>query len=276
MTARDGIVLGMPDDEYHSGPELSSTGAKLLLKAPATFRHYIENERAPKTVFDVGHAAHAKVLGVGAGVVEYPAEHLTPSGNVSTKAATLEWAATQRALGLTPISPDEAGRVHAMSEAILAHPAAKALLEQEGDPEVSLFATDPETGVRLRARYDYRAAIAADLKTTAGSASPTEFARSVFRLGYDVQDSHYRYTDQLICGADRPMVFIVVEKDAPHLVGVHQLDRDFIEMGAAKAARARHLFAQASTTGVWGGYPTEITLTTPPMYAIYDYQDNYS
>jgi hypothetical protein len=163
-----------------------------------------------------------------------------------------------------------------MTEAVLAHPTARALFEQDGMAEASVFATDPDTGVNLRARFDYLASICVDLKTTAKEASAAGFARSVANFGYDVQRGHYLPTLELATDEVREMVFVVVETEAPHLVAVHQLDRDFADMGLKKARRARELFAECTASGVWPGYPSDVQLVIPPMYAVYDFQDNYS
>src|SRR5690606_37760265 len=88
---KPGLIHNMPDATYHSDPvpagSLSSTGARLLLDSPARYHHELNN-RQGRRAFDVGHVIHTKILGTGAPIVTYPDEHLTPSGNPSTKAAT--------------------------------------------------------------------------------------------------------------------------------------------------------------------------------------------
>ena len=166
------IVADMDDATYHARPELSSTGVRRLLDSPARFQ-WDMTHRTESVAFDVGHATHSRILGVGSPVVDIPDEHLTPSGNVSTKAAAKEWLAEQRAAGLVPIGAADRALIDGMAEAVLAHPAARDLLEGPGNPEVSAFATDPETGVDLRARFDRLCEdVAIDVKTTAGSALP--------------------------------------------------------------------------------------------------------
>lgn len=283
VLARDGLVIGMPEEEYHVGPELSSTGAKLILDSPARFRYVMDHGRAAKKEFDVGSAAHSKVLGVGAEIVVIPADKLATNGAASTAAAK-EFIAEARAAGQIPLKQEVADLVNNMAEAVLNHPMARALLEQVGSPEASVFTTDPATGVRMRGRFDFlpqprpdRGRICLDLKSIGTSASPSGFSVQAARMGYDVQQGHYLDILDLITGeADASMVFVVVETAAPHLVGVHQLDRDFADMGHAKARRARELFARATETGEWPGYSDEITLAPPPMWALYEYQDNFS
>jgi hypothetical protein len=269
-----GIVADLPEEAYFASPALSSTGARLILDSPARF-HYRQTHPEPITrAFDVGSAVHAKVLGVGAAIAVIPDEILASNGAASTASAKA-FIEDARAAGLTPVKAAVAEEIDAMSEAALTHPTARALFEQPGIPEASLFATDPETGVEIRARFDFWAPISVDLKTTATLASKSGFEKAVANHGYDVQQEHYGDTEKLITGERRPFVFVVVEKTPPYLVGVHQLDREFVEIGRKKAARARRIFAECTASGVWPGYPPEVQLLSPPLYHVYDFQENH-
>lgn len=273
--ALTGIVYGLPEEQYHSHPALSSTGARQLLDSPARF-HYAQSHPEPqKDAFDLGSALHLKVLGTGSKVITYPPEHLTPSGNASTKAATVEWVTEQRANGLIVISAAQARHVNGMTEALLAHPEARALLEQDGnDREVSMFVTDPETGVAMRARFDLYANIAGDVKT-ARDASPKGFVRAVCQHGYEVQRGWYGDVDELITGERRRFRFMVVETLPPYLVGVYQLDYTFEDMGKVKALAARNIYRQCVDLNTWPGYAAGVQELQPPQYAIYDYMDEF-
>ncbi|MFC5930871.1 PD-(D/E)XK nuclease-like domain-containing protein [Cryobacterium melibiosiphilum] len=272
----------MPETPYHAHPALSSTQARLLLDSPARFHYSKTHPQGHKDAFDLGTAVHTKVLGVGSQAIAYPDEHLTPSGMVSSKAATIEWVAEQRANGLIVLSADKLAEVNAMSEAVLAHPTAKILFEQDGNSEASIFATDPETGVELRARFDFlpnlanNHPIAVDLKTTGKSASREGFEKSVASFGYDVQQGHYLPTLELVVGRELPMVFVVVETAAPHLVAVHQLDQLWHEMGMTKARKAREIFAECTANNEWPGYPTGVELISPPTWAVYQHEEKYA
>ncbi len=276
------IIHGMSDEYYHSRPALSSTGARLLLPeykgSPRKFQHALTHRRVSRA-FDVGHAAHAKVLGVGAGVVCYPAEHLTASGNVSTKQATVAWESEQRAAGFTPISPDEASRVDAMAEAVLAHEGARPLLEVAVHREVSVFAE--VDGVPVRARFDAlsdetrHGVFGVDLKTTE-DATKAGFERSVAKWGYDVQAAHYE--DVYAASEGRPIdrfVFIAVEKSPPHEVGVFELPDVWLEMGRVKAAEARRIYRECVESGRWPGYTTELQVLDPPTWLVFEHETKY-
>lgn len=271
-----GLVYDMDDRTYHARTELSSTGVRKILDSPARF-HYDQTHRRESRAFDVGHAVHAKILGTGLTVVAYPDEHLTPSGNPSTKAATKAWEAEQRAAGFAPIAPTDLALVDAMAEAVLTHTGARKILERPGQAEVSAFATDPDTGVPCRARFDRLSdGLIVDVKTTAGSASEAGFGRDAAKHGYPIQEAHYADVLAWICGMnDRvPMAFVVVEKRPPHLVAVHYSDEVTRVIARDLAAQARRTYADCAASGVWPGYGDEPLTTRMPGWWLYQTEDD--
>ena len=277
MSELSGIVLGLDEQLYHSHDSLSSTGARKLLESPARFHYAQQHPQAPKAAFDLGTATHSKVLGTGSAAIAYPDEHLTPSGGVSTKAATVAWAAEQRDNGLTPISPADMAAVDAMAESVLAHPIARRLFAQEGDAEASVFATDTNTGVDMRARFDFLPNFTqhdpwtVDLKTTAKSAAPDQFAKTAGNFGYFIQQEWYLHAYGLATGDYRArMKFVVVETFAPYLVGVYDLAEEYAEIGRAKVRKALATYAACKAADKWPGYPLVADPLQPPNYLIYE------
>ena len=275
-------IHDMPEAEYHAHPALSSSGARLLLPeykgSPKKFQWEKTHKKTSRT-FDVGTAAHAKVLGVGAGIVVYPTEHLTPSGNVSTSKATVAWETERRATGLIPVSPDELSRVSRMTEAVLAHPEARLYLEVAVNREVSIFAD--VDGVPCRARLDAvsdetrNGVYGVDLKTTE-DATKTGLERTVKSWGYDVQETFYE--DVYEASEGRPIdlfKFIAVEKSAPHEVTVFALPTLWTSMGRTKAKEARRIFRECTESGVWPGYGMEGLVLDPPAWAVIEHEMRY-
>lgn len=261
------IDYSMPEAEYHARPELSSTGARRILDSPARFRYYEDNPQPHKAVFDLGTAAHTKILGVGASIIECPAEHLTASGNVSTSKATVAWEQEQRAGGLIPITSKDALRVDRMAEAVLAEPEARQILERITGREVTII--QEVDGVPVRARFDiYGDGEAADLKT--GRDASPRFNKSVASFGYHLQrrwydDAYYAETGERL----RSFPLIVVESAEPHLVGVYDLDFMYEQTAAEKCAEARRIWQACTVSGVWPAYGRR-TLTAPPWVVIED------
>lgn len=269
------IVTDLDEETYHRHPALSSTGAKRILESPAIFRHQQLYPQPPKEAFDLGHAVHAMVLGIGAPIVEIPDEILASNGAISTKEAK-QFVADARSEGKVPLKSDVYFRVRLAVDSVLGHPTARAFLEQDGTPETSVFAVDPEFGVNVRCRFDKLAPVAVDLKTTSVTANPDAFGRVAVNLGYDVQQEFYLDTYEWVTGERLDFVFIAVELDAPNLVSVNQLDKQFRDMGRAKAREARRRFAECVESGEWPGYPSDVNLVSPPRWAVREFEEKYA
>lgn len=277
MITLPSVIDGLPDDVYHDDPveggSLSSTGARLLATAPpAKYAHWRRTVQPPKTAFDLGHAVHSLALGYGLGIAPYPDGCLATNGAASTAAAKA-FAEQARADGLVPLKTDQCAEVQAMADALLTHPTAGALLSGDGKPEQSLFWRDPETGVACRARVDWLPPVGAsgriincDLKT-ARDASLTEFDRAAGQHHYHAQGAWYE--DGLLALTEATSVatvWVVVEKDPPYLVAVHQLPTVDMDRGRALNVRARRLYAACTASGVWPGYPPGVQIGRIPAY----------
>lgn len=258
------IIHDMPDAEYHSHPALSSTGARLILESPARFLYH-QTHRRESRAFDVGHAVHAKVLGVGATV------EVLHFDDFRTKVAR-EARDAAYAAGLTPMLAKDMGPINGMSEAVLAHQDARAMLEEVAGREVSIFAE--VDGVPTRARFDiYGGGRGGDVKTAA-DASPNGFTRAVKTYGLHIQEAWYRAAHKAETGDDlESFHFLVVEKTAPYLVGFYDLDIVWRDIGREKAADARERWLRCTETGVWPGYQSQ-TLSCP-TYVVFEHETEF-
>jgi hypothetical protein len=265
-----GLIHGMPDSVYHQRPELSSTGARLILDSPAKFKYWQGRENNSHA-FDIGKAVHARVLGVGAQAVAYPDDVLAANGAASTKAAR-EWADAARADDLIPMKASDLRPIAGMSESLLAHSEARAVLEAASGREVSIFAD--VDGVPSRARYDILGEHdGADVKT-AVDASPDGFNRAVAAHSLHVQEAWYRDVRAAETGtALDSFKFLVVEKTAPYLVGVYDLDIMWRDIGRERAATARERWLSSTQTGEWPGYETQ-TLSCP-TWLVFEHETRY-
>lgn len=252
-----GIYPDVPEEDYHArrfGPResLSSTEAKRVLKAPALFRYHRDHGQEARREFDLGHVAHALVLGVGLPVWVHDHDSLR------SKVAREE-VAEHRAAGEVPIVRDDWEAMTALADSVLTHPVAGPLFEA-GTPEQSIYATDSETGVWMRGRVDWTTQseggpLLVDLKTTV-SADPSEFSRSVVRYGYDLQAAWYLRIWQAITGEEPQFLHVLAEKKPPFLVSVVELDPAFLDGGDLYARRALDTYARCMESGQWPGYQT--------------------
>ena len=264
------VVEDMPTEAYHAHPALSSTGARRLLECPAKFAYEREHGSTPTKAMERGTAAHLAVLGVGPDLVVVDA----PDWRTKTARAKRDAA---RAEGAVPLLAAEYERVLAMAEAIRQHPVAGPLFAPgDGLAEVSLFWTDPDTGVACRARLDWartprpgRRLVIADYKTTT-DASPQAIGRSIATYGYHQQGEWYE-TGAAACGLapdGAVMLLVFQETTAPYVVTVAQLAPSDLMLAAAKNAAARRRFAECTASGVWPGYADNPLIIQQPTWAV--------
>lgn len=276
-----GVHEGVPDEAYHGDKtSLSSSGARLLLppSVPALFRHAMDTPRPPNRVFDFGHIAHRLVLGEGARfeVLHPEVVGLLKDGSVAASPrATAGWKQAEkdaRAAGRVPVHADDHAKAEAMVSAVRRHETAGPLFAG-GRAEVSLFAEDPETGVRLRARPDWWTevdgrATFVDLKTTV-TAEPDAFTRKATRdFGYHVQAAFYRRVAALLGLGDVRFLFVAVEKTAPHLVSVVEFDGDALAEADRLVTQAIGTYAECVAVNLWPGYPPGIHLASLPPWML--------
>lgn len=270
VPAEDGLYT-VEESTYHADRgSLSCSGAKLLLppSCPAKFRQRMDNPPPAKRHFEFGHLVHLLVLGIGVPTVEIDAD------NYRTKAAQ-EQRDAARAEGKIPVlvgadANDEFGaelaKAQAMADSVRAHPEAGELFRR-GHPEKSLYWTDPETGVRLRARADWLTLInerltCVDLKTAASVYRP-DLERVFWKNGYYLQNAWYVRLLTAIKGSEPDFAFVCVEKEPPYLVEVVRYEPEDVAEGHRLNRIAINTFARCIETGEWPGYTDATTFRLP-------------
>lgn len=262
----------MSAEEYHADHDsISSTGLRKLLPpgCPAQFQYDREHPQPPKREFDLGHAAHSTVLGVGEDIA------VTEYSNWLTKAAREE-RDDIRAAGGVPLLAQEGEQVQAMADAIRQHPIAGPLFAGPGIAERSIFWTDPATRIRMRCRPDWLkqlpgVTLCVDLKTCR-DASPDGISKAIRDHGYHQQDP--LYTDGIEAAGLAPdgvrFVFVFQQKTPPYLITVRELDQQARDIGRAKNERALRIYAECQRTGHWSDWTgpiNHIPYTSLPTWA---------
>jgi hypothetical protein len=266
-TAEDiapGIHDGIPSEDYHRGPGISSSGLKRLLP-PYTPAHYRYGEYATSAAMDFGKVAHRLVLGDGDSFA------VSPFDSFRSKEAR-EWKAEQEAQGVVIVSEAELATAQAMAAAVHAHPTAGPLFD-DGKAEQSLYWTDDETGVLCRARVDWlrnlvegRRLIVPDYKS-ARTAARDPFGRAAADFGYIISARFYLRGCKAL-GLDPDPVFVLVaqEKVAPYLIGVYTPDDEDLEHADQLISRGLRLYADCLANDTWPGYPTTVQTLPLPVY----------
>lgn len=254
MITEPGLYDGMSDEDYHGDPvpdgSLSSTFARLLTKHVPAKALELRRNRKPTKAMNLGKAAHAHALGAGPELIVWEHDGRTKDGKAE-RAEKADLLATEAAVAVTSTERDQ---ILGMADALRAHWQIDAILDA-CQSEVSGFWQDGN--VWLRARYDLLSdTVAWDYKT-AEDASARGFEHAMATYGYHQQAEFYQRGLRALghpAAAD-PMRFIVQETQAPYLVQVHTCDPLSIEVAAALNDRAIAIYAEATKSGEWPGYP---------------------
>lgn len=179
------------------------------------------------------------------------------------------------------LSPDEWDQLHRMRDAVMAHPAASALLTgAPGWPELSVYWDDPDTGELCRCRPDFWRAdgIIVDVKTT-DDASPEGFAKSIANWRYHVQHPYYldginhalAQMGKPTCehpASAKAFVFLAVEKKAPYAVAVYMLDAASGQAGREEYRSDLDTYAHCVASGAWPGYGDKVQQIALPDWKL--------
>lgn len=268
-------IYRMTAEQYHADPvpggSLSSSGARKLLppSCPAKFRYEQDHGQEANPVFDFGHAAHKKVLGIG------PELAIVDADDWRTKAAR-EQRDEAYENGAVPLLAKDHDVVNDMAAALQQHPIASALFNPDGGlAEQNLFWRDAQTSIMRRARLDFlpetsrSRVIIPDYKTTV-SAEPDALAKSMHRFGYHQQADWYLTGAQAmgLAGDDAAFVLVAQEKTPPYLVTVVEIDHEALRVGKARNRQAISIYEWCVENDRWPGYVDDITLISLPPWAV--------
>jgi hypothetical protein len=257
MTATVEVEPGLYDidaETYHRDPipggSLSSTGARTLVKkCPAVFKWQLDNPQPHNKTLELGTAAHKLVLDDGPDLV------LVDAPRWDTDSIKAEVAAI-RAAGGIPLKRHELEQVWAMAKALRANEEAAALLEPgSGLAEMSAFWEDH--GVWRRARFDWLGdnGQIVDYKT-ARSCRREDLEKAFWEHGYAQQQDWYEEAGAALDVADpeKPMQFVLQEKDPPYLVVVTTCDPMARGIGRHLNQVALNTYSICRERNEWPGY----------------------
>lgn len=273
----------MSNAEYHAQPALSASGMKVLLDAPAKFKHQ-QQHRVFRDSFDFGSVWHALVL-QDKGEQIVVAQKVTrdkqrvDADSWDTKSAQ-EHRASIRAEGKIPVLAKEYEIAKAMAAAFNAHPEVRRYLDlKNGSIEQSAFWNDERTGLPLRARFDYLPAAPVDGVFTicdpksAVSSEPFTWLRKAADFGYHLQDEMYRRAAMAMGLSPRPdFLFLVQEKTPPYIVTPIRFPAHTRAVASLLVDRAIDRFIACTESGEWGGYVDGVVTADLPSYYLNQFE----
>jgi hypothetical protein len=107
-----------------------------------------------------------------------------------------------------------------------------------------------------------------DFKVTSAAATPEGWAsRRAFELGYDMRAAWYLRGWRRAAREAKSYLFVVVEEEFPHALGVFQPDPETLELGEKKVERALNIWQRCVARNDWPAYPPMVQWVTPPAWA---------
>jgi hypothetical protein len=252
-------IYTMTDAEYFADPALNHSSLRWLVEStPAHFRYRVDNpHHEPTSDMEFGSAVHSLVLG-GPEVVRVDADSWRSN-------AAKERRDEVRTAGGFALLADDYRRAEACRDAVHAHPLAAKLLATTQHREVVIKWDDD--GITLKAKVDgISGRVVWDLKTTY-NADTGSFGRSAAKFGYATQQAWYEDAARSIGITEPKFLFVVVEKEPPHLVNVIALDQYDVELGRQMNRRALDTYRRCVEADDWPGYPDGINTAQLPRLA---------
>jgi exodeoxyribonuclease VIII len=259
------FVADMPNEAYHAYDGISKSGLDKISRSPA---HYKCGFRKESPAMKIGTDLHCAILEPLRFAAEY--HHAEGCNNKALKA--FKDVANAHPTKNT-LKDDEWFNVMGVKDSIFAEPEARNLLTGDGCNEISAFATDPVTGVLVRARFDrIQGNAIVDLKKTRDARS-YQFASAAAMYRYHVQDAFYKHVFKLVTGEDATFNMIVFEDAPPHPVMVYELDEGAVEIGKAKFMEDLVMYADCVASGAFPAYPEPRQILSLPAWKYGEIED---
>jgi len=270
-------IYEMPLTDYIADPchepSLSASVAHTLI-TESPIHAFVQHPRLNKgridsgsTKMDIGTIVHGMVLeGDESRLVIVEADDWRTKVAKETRDAA-------RLAGLVPVLAGDMGMIReiaaAAKSAIANSELADDFTPETGKPEQTLVWNEGEIWLRSRPDWltnDHRLII--DLKTTAGSAEPMAWMKTMLGNGNDLQAVlGLRGIKALDPKSRCSFVFWVVEQNPPYASSFVGLSPQFLEMSEHKLERAIREWTDCVTTNTWPGFPGRICWLEPPAYA---------
>lgn len=252
------IIHGLPEEEYHSREELSSSGIADYIASPLLFWHRHKNPEGPvkeeTAALSIGSAFHCLVLEPEKFSTYF---HVAPEKmpDRRTKAGKEEYAELlEAAEGAQILDYPDYVMIMRMRDALMQHPAASSLIGSIDSAEASIFYE--YLGVKMRSRIDgiCKGQFIVDLKTTL-DASYSGFSRSIRKYNYYMQAFLYSKAYEIATGEPpKAFYFVCVQKNSPYNIGVYEADSVWMKYAEAQLQYYLPKIADSISRDYWPDY----------------------
>jgi exodeoxyribonuclease VIII len=265
-----GVHRGVPAPTYHTWDAASNSRLGKLKRSPAHLRASLDEAPGKESpALKIGRAVHAAVLEPEVFAADWVAG---PPGDRRTKEVRYVWEELEAKFGAEYVlKPADYAMACRVRDSVWARRSARALLDGDGDLELSMVWQDPDTGLLCKGRYDRLSPLLAggtivDLKTTQ-DASLFAFERSIFNFGYHRQAAMYLDAAEALGVAVEHYTIIAVEKAPPYEVAVYRLTEGAVDGGREELKPLLATYAECQSTGHWPGYADRVRDISLPPWA---------
>lgn len=256
----------LSNEQYHAAAGISKSGLDLILRSPAHYR--FSEKREATRAMEIGTALHCAILEPERFAADYMMlREVTDRRASAYKEACKVWSAERVLTG------SEADRVAGMQESVLSHPVLGRFVKAPGRCELSVFATDPETGVLVKCRFDklLDAKLAIDVKKMQDL---RDFGKSVANYGYHMQAAFYTDVWKWATGEDLDgFMFAAVEEQMPHASAMITLDDEAMDIGRMEYRKALNTYAECFDRDEWNGIYQELAPVQLPSWYINQFEN---
>ncbi len=252
-------VQGLSILDYHADKSaVSSTTLKQILVTPAHCKRYLDGDgeqKEAKARMVIGSALHAAILEPEVFEQRFA---IVPKIDRRTTAGKEKWADWQAEhAGKTLLAREEADPIARLRASIRKHTRAWQLMNLPGAAEVSLYWSDPETGLRLKARPDRLAQapvrVLVEVKST-GRGDKWNFARRIVELDYHLSLAMYREGVKRAYGEPAPPVVFLVIEESTFEICLYKPNAAMLREGEQRFRAAQRLYAHCVESNSWPGY----------------------
>ena len=253
----------MTENEYNNAEGVRRSDLWKMEDSAEKFKYFLEHptEQTPAMAF--GSACHKMILEPETFGDEYA---IAPQCDRRTKEGKAMWNAfAEDSEGKTIVGFDDAQAMADMETALEECSLAHKLIRGEGQTEVALFWTDPDTGEKCKAKLDRLLKdedgkyVIVDYKT-AVSAETQRFNYEIFKLGYHFQAGFYSEGLMNVMELDyRPrFLFVAQEKKEPYSLNVIEVTDDVMKIGVAKFHELLQKYHDCKEVDIWPGYCDDV------------------
>lgn len=262
-------AVSEPFGAYIQRPALNWSLLKHMAKSPAHYRYAAKSRTEDTLALKQGRALHTAVLEPEFFSIRYAIWDGPRRQGKDWDAFDAQAAAD----GKEVLKLDEVLQIQVMAEAVRRDPDAARLLSG-GVAEQSILwtAETPELGDlkatkrAAKSRIDYDGPLGlVDLKSSK-NASPDDFGRQAWNLGYLGQAAFYIDAKAAVTGEVRPFRFVVVEKTPPFVVQAYEVPPELISVGRDHYRDLLCRLAQCEASGNWHGYVDGVASLTLPSW----------